>query len=202
MSWSCLPISRSKEGRCAAGLVCLAIGRSDSITILGDLFATYLTYFMCLMPIAVKTPTGPIVAHGLLLARGCASWHKNRVLQSAEPKEAVVQRDSLEFYEPRSHRDEVCRVRDDESAVVVLSHTWLTASSSHGAENNGPGSSAVGETRVRASPHGTHGSPASPGARPPEQEGQCGISVRRILFPRWGEVQVSPGSASGSQTGS
>jgi hypothetical protein len=43
-------MSRSKEGRCAAGLVCLATGRSDGITILGDLLATYLPYFMCLMP--------------------------------------------------------------------------------------------------------------------------------------------------------
>jgi hypothetical protein len=51
------------EGRCAAGLVCLATGRSDSITILGDLLATYLPYFMCSMPIGVKTPTGLIVAH-------------------------------------------------------------------------------------------------------------------------------------------
>jgi hypothetical protein len=49
------------------------------------------------MPIAVKTPTGLIVVYGLFLARGCASWHKNRVLQSTEPKEAVVQRESLEF---------------------------------------------------------------------------------------------------------
>jgi hypothetical protein len=45
---------------------------------------------------AIKTPTGSIVVHGLLLAQGCVSWHKNRVLQSAEPKEAVVQRECLE----------------------------------------------------------------------------------------------------------
>jgi hypothetical protein len=138
-----MPISRSKEGRCAAGLVCLAIWRSDGITILGDLSATYLPYFMYSMLIAVKTPTGPIVAHVLLLVRGCASWHRNRVLQSAEPKEAVVQRESLGFM---SHEATEMRLAvsgtiwirsSAESAVVVLSHTWLTAISSHGAENNG-----------------------------------------------------------------
>jgi hypothetical protein len=79
------------------GLVCLGIRRSDGITILGDLLAAYLPYFMCSMPIAVKAPTVPIVAHVLLLVRGCASCHRNRVLKSAEPKEAVIQRESLEF---------------------------------------------------------------------------------------------------------
>jgi hypothetical protein len=157
-----MPISRSKEGRCAVSLVCLTMGRSDGITILGDLLATYLPYFMCSMPIAVKTPTGPIVAHVLLLARGCASWHRNRVLQSAEPKEAVLQRESLEFM---SHEATGMRLAvsgriwirsSAESAVVVLSHTWLTASSSHGAENNGARQQrcrrTVGETRLRGSP--------------------------------------------------
>src|SRR5271163_3441907 len=158
-----------RKAGCAASLVYLAIGRSDGITILGDLLATYLPYFMCSMPIVVKAPTGPIVAHVLLLVRGCASWHRNQVLQSAEPKEAVVQRESLEFM---SHEATEMRLAvsgtiwirsSAESAVVVLSHTWLTASSSHGAENNGARQQrrrrAVGETRVRASPHGTHGSP-------------------------------------------
>ena len=37
-----MPISRSKEGRCAVSLVYLAMGQSDGITILGDLLATYL----------------------------------------------------------------------------------------------------------------------------------------------------------------
>jgi hypothetical protein len=138
-----MPISRSKKGRCAVGLVCLAIGRPDGITILGDLLATYLPYFMCSMPIAVKTPTGPIIVHVLLLARGCASWHRNRVPQSTEPKEAVVQRESLEFmsHEATGMRLAVSGpiwIRSSvESAVVILSHTWLTASSPHGAENNG-----------------------------------------------------------------
>ena len=157
-----MPISRSKEGRCAAGLVCLAIGRSDGITILGDLLATYLPYFMCSMPIAVKTPTGSHRRTCLLLARGCASWYRNRVLQSAEPKEAVVQRESLEFmsHEATEMRFAVSGtiwIRSSaESAVVVLSHIWLTASTSHGAENNGARQQrcrcAVGETRVRGSP--------------------------------------------------
>ena len=44
-----------------------------------------------------KDADGPHRRPCLLLTRGCASWHKNRVLQSAEPKEAVVQRESLEF---------------------------------------------------------------------------------------------------------
>jgi hypothetical protein len=95
------------------------------------------------MPIAVKTPTGPIVAHVLLLVRGCTSRHRNRVLQSAEPKEAVIQRGSLEFmsHEATEMRPAVSGtiwIRSSaESVVVFLSHTWLTASSSHGAENNG-----------------------------------------------------------------
>jgi hypothetical protein len=157
-----MPISRSKEGRCTADLVCLAIGRSDGITILGDLLATCLPYFMCSMPIAVKTPTGSIVAHVLLLVRGCAPWHRNRVLQSAEPKETVAQRESLEFM---SHEATEMRLAvsgtiwirsSPESAVVVLSHTWLTASSPHGAENNGARQQrrrcAVGETWMRGSP--------------------------------------------------
>jgi hypothetical protein len=53
VGWTCLPISRSKEGRCAAGLVCLAIGRSDSITILGHLLTTYLPYFICSISLLV-----------------------------------------------------------------------------------------------------------------------------------------------------
>jgi hypothetical protein len=44
-----------------------------------------------------KDADGPHRRTCLLLARGCASWHRNRVMQSAEPKEAVVQRESLEF---------------------------------------------------------------------------------------------------------
>jgi hypothetical protein len=113
-----MPISRSKEGWCATGLICLAIGRSDGIIISGDLLAAYLPYFHVSMPIAVKTPTGPIVAHVLLLVRGCASWHRNRVLQSAEPKEAIVQTGVFGIYEPRSYRDEARRVRDDLDKVV------------------------------------------------------------------------------------
>jgi hypothetical protein len=33
----------------------------------------------------------------LLRPRGCTSWHRNRVLQSAESKEAVVQQEPLEY---------------------------------------------------------------------------------------------------------
>jgi hypothetical protein len=86
------------------------------------------------MLITVKTPTGPIVAHVLLVARGCAYWYRNRVLQFAEPKEAIIQRESLEFM---SHQATKMRLAVSgtiwirswaESAVVVLSHIWLTAS--------------------------------------------------------------------------
>jgi hypothetical protein len=67
---------------------------------------------------------------------------KNRVLQSAEPKEAVVQRESLEFmsHEATEMRFAVSGTMDKVvggERVVVLSHTWLAVSSSHGAENNG-----------------------------------------------------------------
>jgi hypothetical protein len=64
------------------------------------------------MPIAVKTPTGLIVVHVLLLARGCASWHRNRVLQFAEPKE------SLEFM---SHEATGMR-------LAVLGTIWIRSS--------------------------------------------------------------------------
>src|SRR5437763_2639260 len=91
-----MPISRSKEGGCAAGLVCVAIKRSDGITILGDLLATYVPYFMCSMPHMGKGANRPHRRPCLLRTRGCASWQRNRVLQSAESKQAVVQQEPLE----------------------------------------------------------------------------------------------------------
>jgi hypothetical protein len=136
---------------------------------------------MCSMPIAVKTPTGPIVAHVLLLVRGCASWHRNRVLQSAEPKEAVVQRESLEFmsHEATEMRFAVSGTiwikSSAESAVVALSHTWHTGEQlTWGRKYR----RAVAETRVRG-PH--PGAPmdqsSSPGARP------TGVSVAALSSP-------------------
>jgi hypothetical protein len=47
----------AREGWCAIGLAYLMIGRSDGITISGDLLANHLPYFMCSMPVAVRTPT-------------------------------------------------------------------------------------------------------------------------------------------------
>ena len=58
-----------------------------------------------------------IVAYGRF-GQACSSCQRNRVLQSAKPKEAVAQQELFGVHEPRSHREEACRVRDDLDGVV------------------------------------------------------------------------------------
>jgi hypothetical protein len=121
------------------------------------------------IPRREEIPWEPITELEVEKALRAAKGTTARVLQSAEPKEAVVQREPLEFM---SHEATEMRLAvsgtiwtrsSAENAVVVLSHTWLTASSSHGAENNGARQQrrrrAVGETRVRGSPRLTSATP-------------------------------------------
>lgn len=64
--------------RCDVGLACLAIERSNGIiTIPGDLLATHLPYFICLMPVEVRTPTVPS-SHMVGFVRACSSCRSNR----------------------------------------------------------------------------------------------------------------------------
>jgi hypothetical protein len=160
-------VSRSTEGRCAGGLVCLAIGRSDGITILGDLLATYLPYFMCSMPIAVKTLTGFIVVHVLLLVRLVAQKSSPAVHRAEGGGRSTG---AFGIYESRSYRDEARRVRDDLDKVVggergrgLVTHLAYGEQLTWGPKITGPGSSDVGapfgETRVRGSPRAPQGSP-------------------------------------------
>jgi hypothetical protein len=90
-----MPITRSKEGRCTVGLVCPAIGWSDGNHIrrsVGQPFAVFHAFDAH----SGEDVDGPIVAH-VCFVRGCVPCQRHRVLQSAEPKEAIVQRESLEF---------------------------------------------------------------------------------------------------------
>jgi hypothetical protein len=89
VSWRYIPIARYREDRCAVGLACVAIQRSDGVTISGDLLATHLPSFMCLMPIAVRTPTVPS-SHMVALCEHVPRAGVSEFLQLAEPKEAVV----------------------------------------------------------------------------------------------------------------
>ena len=111
-----------------------------------------------------KDADGPHRRPCLLLTRGYASWHKNRVLQSAEPKEAIVHRKSLEFmsHEATEMRFAVLETIDkvvggERGRGLVAHFLAYRRASSHGAKNNGPRQQrcrcAVSETRVRGAYH-------------------------------------------------
>jgi hypothetical protein len=142
-----MPITRSKEGRCTVGLVCPVIERSDGITISGDLLASHLPYFMRSMPIAVRTSTVPL-SH---MFASCEDVYRARDIepQSVESKEAIVQRESLEFM---SHERRLAM-----SGMIWMTSTswsscghWLRVSKPTGAEN---------ERQAAASPSALLGAP-------------------------------------------
>jgi len=116
-----------RKGRCAAGFI---------YPILGDLLATCLPYFMCSMPHSGKDVD--------VLHRRTWFVSRARMCLVAQKSSPAVRRAEggcrsmgvFGIYEPQRHPDEVCRasgtmwIRSSaESAVAVLSHTWLMASS-------------------------------------------------------------------------
>jgi hypothetical protein len=113
-----------------------------------------------------KDANGPHRRPCLLLTRGCASWHKNRVLQSVEPKETVVQRESLEFmsHEATEMRfavsETIDKVVSGERGRGLVAHFLAYRRAAHtGPKITGPGSRYVGALLVSTGEGAHHGSP-------------------------------------------
>jgi hypothetical protein len=85
-----MPISRSKKGGAPPVLSVLRSGNPMELPFrqsVGHLFAVFHVF-------DAHSADEPHLRICLLPVRACASCHRNRVLQSAEPKEAVVQWES------------------------------------------------------------------------------------------------------------
>ena len=113
-----MPISRSKEGRCAAGFVCLAIGRSDGITALVRPVGHLFTVSQVFDTHNSKDADGP---H----CRRCFASRARMCLVAQKSSPAVCRAEGgyrstgvFRIYDPRSHRDEARRVRDDLDKVI------------------------------------------------------------------------------------
>jgi hypothetical protein len=138
--WSCLSCDRAIHFRRSVG-------------------ATYLPYFMCSMPIAVKTLTGFIVVHVLPLVRLVAQ-KSSPAVRRAEGGCRLT--GAFGIYESRSYRDEARRVRDDLDKVVggergrgLVTHLAYGEQLTWGPKITGPGSSDVGAPLVRHGYGGT-----------------------------------------------